>query len=174
MATNGKVVELIPSNGSSGWKVKHGSSVGTGPGSYPKVDLPANSGPQLVIFKIVDNNVSSTATFNPADPMWIKSGSNSPTASGMDPQIASWAVFDGGKTLVVLDTNSQAGDLSYRVQASNYGPVLDPIIRNGGTTTPPSTGFTYTTTEIAAIAGFGLLVGFLVGFYVNRMFFSKK
>ena len=173
MANNGKQVELIPSNGASGWKVKHGTSVGNGPGNYPKVDLPANSGPHLVIFKITDNSVSSTATFNPTDPMWIQKGSTSPTASGMDPQITDWAIFDGGKTLVVVDSNSQAGDLSYRVQADNYAPILDPIIRNGGTTTPPP-GYAYTTTEIASIAGVALLVGFLVGFVVNRMFFAKK
>jgi hypothetical protein len=173
MSQKEKDVELIPSNGASGWQVKHGSNIGSGPSNYPKVSFPANSGPHLVVFKIADNNVSSTATFNATDPMWIKQGNSSPTSTGMDPQIADWAIFDGGKTLVLLDTNSQAGDLSYRVKADNYGPVLDPIIRNGGTTTPPAGGYSFTTTEIA-IAASALLVAFLIGFYVNRMFFSTK
>jgi len=170
---NGKVVELIPSNGSSGWKVKYGSSTGTGPSNYPKVDLAPNSGPQLIMFKIVDNSVSSTATFNANDPMWIKPGSGSPTTSGMDPQITSWAIFDGGKTLVVADSNSQSGDLHYRVKADNYPPVLDPIIRNGGGTTPPS-AYAATAVEVATIGAIALLIGFLIGFTVNRLFFAKK
>jgi hypothetical protein len=168
MSKKEKDVELIPDSGASGWKVKHGNNIGTGPSSYPKIDLAANSGPHLVIFKITDNSVSSTATFNATDPMWIQKGSTSPTQQGMDPQIADWAIFDGGKTLVVLDTNSQSGDLSYRVKADNYTPVLDPIIRNGGTTTPPSYEANYW-----LIGGVALLA-FVLGMFVHRQFFATR
>ena len=69
--------------------------------------------------------------------MQIHPGPGSPTKTGMDPEIAAWDIFDGGKTLVLLDLNSQNVDLAYPVQADGYGPVLDPIIKNGGGTFPP-------------------------------------
>jgi hypothetical protein len=172
MSKQEKDVELIPDSSASGWKVKHGSNWGTGPSSYPKVDLPANSGPHLVVFKIMDNSVSSSATFNATDPMWLQKGSTSPTQQGFDPQITDWAIFDGGKTLVVLDTNTQAGDMSYRVKADGYGKILDPIIRNGGTTTPPSMDF-WSSGEIAT-AGILLVLAFIVGFFVHRQFFAPR
>ena len=168
MSNKEKDVELIPDSGASGWKVKHGNNVGISPGNYPKIDFGANSGPHLVVFKIADNSVSSTATFNKTLPMWIQKGSTSPTSSGMDSQIADWAIFDGGKTLVILDTNTAAGDLSYRVKADNYTPVLDPIIRNGGTTTPPSYEASYW-----VIGGVALLA-FALGMFVHRQFFAAK
>jgi len=86
----------------------------------------------------------------------------------MDSQIADWAIFDGGKTLVILDTNTQAGDMSYRVKADNYSPILDPIIRNGGTTTPPSMEASYW------LIGGVALVAFALGMFVHRQFFAAK
>jgi len=166
MSKKEKDVELIP-NPPNGWKVKHGVNEGSNPGSYPKVDFAPNSGPHLVIFKLQDVQ-NTKPTFDTTDPIWIGKGSTSPTKSGMDPQIADWAIFDGGKTLVILDTNSAAGDLSYRVQAKGYAPVLDPIIRNGGTTTPPSMETSY-----ALLAGVGLLA-FALGMFVYRQFFATK
>lgn len=170
MSKKEKDVELIP-DPPSGWKVKHGSNVGSNPSNYPKVDFAANSGPHLVIFKLQDvdyNSTKITPTFDLADPMWIAKGNTSPTKPGMDPQIADWAVFDNGKTLVILNTNSAPGDLSYRVQAKGYTPVLDPIIRNGGTTTPPSMETSY-----LLIAGVALLA-FALGMFVHRQFFATK
>ena len=84
MSNREKDVELIP-NPPSGWKVKHGNSVGNGPSNYPKVEFAKDSGPHLVVFKIPD---SHPAVFNQSDPMWVQPGTSSPMQAGMDPQIA--------------------------------------------------------------------------------------
>jgi hypothetical protein len=166
MSKKEKNIELIPDSGPSGWKIKHGNNVGNGPSDYPKVDFQPNSGPHLVVFKITDNAVSSSATFNATDPMWLQKGNTSPSQQGFDPQITDWAIFDGGKTLVLLDSNTKAGDMSYRVKADGYAPILDPIIRNGGTTTPPS--MTPWSTGDIVTAGLALLIAFVAGILVNR------
>ena len=131
MSKKEKDIELIPDNGvPSGWKVKHDGKQGSAPGSYPKVDFAKDSGPHLVVFQLPQ---TSPATFNAADPIWIQKGTTSPTQSGMDPQFPDWAIFNGGKTLVLLDKNSGSPDqFSYRIKADNYTPILDPIIDNGG------------------------------------------
>lgn len=170
MSKKEKDVELIPNPQANppGWKVKHGSQLGNGPSNYPKVEFPVNSGPHLVVFTLPK---TGTVTFNPTDPMWVQAGSSSPTQQGMDPQITDWAIFDGGKTLVLLDSNTQAGELSYRVKADGYAPILDPIIRNGGTT-PPEPRF-FTTGEFV-IAGLALFAAFLLGFFVRQFFASAS
>lgn len=172
MSKKEKDVELIPQP-PSGWKVKHGNKEGSSPGNYPKIEFDAGSGPHLIVFKIPQ---SSPGTFNLTDPMWIQPGTSSPTQSGMDSQIPDWAIFDGGKTLVLLDLNSQPGELSYRVQADGYAPVLDPIIKNGGFTAPstapaPATTYQPYSGSQIAIAAAALLIAFVAGFVVNRIFF---
>ena len=170
MSKQEKDVELIPQP-PSGWKVKHGTKEGSSPSSYPKVEFGAGSGPHLIVFKIPQ---SSPGTFNLNDPMWVQPGTSSPTQSGMDSQISDWAIFDGGKTLVLLDLNSQPGELSYRVQADGYSTVLDPIIKNGGgtmsTTAPaPSTAYAPLSGSQIAIAAAALLVAFVAGFVLHRI-----
>ncbi len=171
MSKKEKDVELIP-NPPSGWKVKHGVNEGNGPNNYPKVEFAKDSGPHLVVFKIPSDQ---PGTFNADNPMQVQPGTTSPSPTQpMDAQIADWQIFDGGKTLVILDLNSVQGDLSYRVKADGYVPVLDPIIRNGGTTiTPPSTTPSFTGAELVT-AGLALLVAFIVGFYVHRQFFAPR
>jgi hypothetical protein len=170
MSKQEKDVELIPTP-PAGWKVKHGSNVGTSPGNYPKIDFGQNSGPHLVIFTLKDVP-GVQPTFNADDPIWVQAGNASPTQPGIDTQITDWAIFDGGKTLVLLDSNSQAGDLSYRVKADGYAPPLDPIIRNGGSTSPPQSMPGWTFNEIAT-AGILVLVAFIAGFFVQRFFAAK-
>lgn len=167
MSNKEKPVELIPIP-PTGWKVKHGTNMGTSPGSYPKVDFAAGSGPHLVVFNLQDVT-GVTPTFNATDPIWVQAGGSSPTQKGIDSQIADWAILDNGKTLVILDTNSQAGDLSYRIKADGYNTPLDPIIRNGGTVSPPPS---FTTNQLL-IGGAALLAAFVIGMLVHRMVLAK-
>ncbi len=172
MAKKRKDVELIPDDSiASKWKVKHDGFVGdapNGPKKYPEIVLPQGDGPHLIVYRLPDN---VTATFNKNDPIWVHKGTTSPLQKEIDDQIVDWEVFDGGKTLVLLDKNTEQGYLSYRVKAENYDHVLDPIIRNGGTAPPAPTMPSYSAIEIA-VAGLSLLLAFLVGFYVHRRFFA--
>lgn len=139
MSKKEKDVELIPDTSkSSGWKIKHDGKEGDnpnqgGPNPYPKVKFDEDSGPHLIVFTLPKNG---TAKFNSADPMWIQktdpANPTSPTQAGMDPQFPDWALFDGDKTLVVLDKNTEKAVYSYRVKADGYDPPLDPIVDNGG------------------------------------------
>lgn len=172
MSKKEKDVELIP-DPPSGWRVKHGNNVGNGPHNYPKVEFQPNSGPHLVVFTLPPDTPTLQARFNANDPMWVQKGTTSPTQQGFDGQITDWAIFDGGKTLVLLDSNTEAGDLSYRVKADGYAPVLDPIIRNGGFVPPSPPGGSYSAIEIA-VASLALLFAFLVGFYVNRQVSASR
>lgn len=174
MPNRTKDIELIPDTSvASGWKVKHNGKVGDHPGQgqggYPQVDV--MGGPNMVIFKLPPNKPGENIVFNKTDPIDILPGTSSPTQKGLDPEFDNWAIFDNGKTLVVLDVNSKPGDYSYRVKADGYAPVLDPIIKNGGgpLTSPTAPSPTYSMTEI----GIGLLLAFLVGFFVNRLFFGR-
>lgn len=169
MSKKEKDVELIPFQ--NGWKVKHGTNVGTGPGNYPKVEFGEGSGPHLVVFTLPK---TGNITFNPTDPMWIAPGTTSPTAPGMDPQFADWTILDGGKTLVLLDLNTQKGEFSYRVKADNYAPILDPIIKNGGTSVvPPSTPDAAATVpgDVSFMTlGIAVLVALVVGYFAHKFF----
>lgn len=134
-----KSVELTPdSSKTSGWKVKYDGKEGdnpnqSGPNPYPKVKVDEDSGPHLIVFKLPKNG---SAKFNSSDPMWIQktdpANPTSPTQSGMDDQFPAWDLFDGDKTLVVLDRNTEKGVYAYRVKADGYDKVLDPIVDNGG------------------------------------------
>lgn len=176
MSKKEKDVDLIPFN--NGWKVKHDGKEGDNPSNYPKIEFAMNSGPHLVVMQLPQN---STATFNKADPIWVKQGTTSPLQSGVDPEIADYVVSQDGKTLVLLDLNS--GDpttLSYRIKADGYGPILDPIIENkggiGGVIDPPgiAPGGGYSESQYITAAAIALLVGILIGFVVHKMFFGPK
>ena len=126
-----KNVDLIPDTSvPSGWQIKHDGKQGTKPQDFPHINFSKDTGPHLIVFQLPQD---SLATFNANDPIWVAPGTTSPTKSGIDPQIADWAVLSGGKTLVLLDQNSgNQATLSYRIKADNYTPILDPIIDNGG------------------------------------------
>jgi hypothetical protein len=160
------------------WKVKHDGSPKDDAEGYPVVQLDAGSGPQLVIFRLPNShkfNESQTV-----GPIWIDT--QKPTSQIIHSQIADWKVFDGGRTLVVLDKNSQKVELHYQLNLKNHSTGspdnLDPIIDNGGGTTPPPAS----TTAPPAIAArpamdfaglaIALVLGLIAGFMVHRIFFK--
>jgi len=163
MSQKEKDVELIPdSSVASGWRVKHGTKSGTNGNDYPKVGFSKDSGPHLVVLTLPQN---SPATFNATDPIWVAPGTTSPTKSGIDAQIADWAVLSGGKTLVLLDRNSgNQTTLSYRIKADNYVPVLDPIIDNGG-----GIGHVFNPNLLLIAGGVSVLIA-AVFFFIGRAF----
>lgn len=164
-----KDVQLIPINqgGQFKWKVVHGGQSGDSPATYPKVKLPPDSGPHLIIFELSGNH--SGITFS-GDPMWVRSGSK-PNQSGMDPQIAAAIPMEQGKKLVVLDRNDNdpAVQLHYRLNFVNALP-LDPIIENGGKTfvpAPPPEGFLGT--SMSAVSILAAVTLFIVGLVIGRI-----
>lgn len=177
MSKKEQPVELIPDGiAASGWKVKHDGQQGDKPQDYPKLLFAKDSGPHLITFTLPQN---SSATFNANDPIWIAPGTQSPTQKGIDPQFPDWAIFDNGKTLVVLNKNSGPEmQYSYRVKADNYAKPLDPIIENkggvGGVINPPSPGGGYSQSEYLTAAAVALLVGVLIGFFVHKLMFAGK
>lgn len=164
-----KDVQLIPQNqgGTIKWKVVHNGQQGDSLANYPKVKLPPDSGPHLIIFELSGSH--SGITFS-GDPIWVQSGTK-PNQSGMDPQIAIAVPMEQGKKLVVLDRNDnpQALQLHYRLNFVNAGP-LDPIIENGGKTfvpAPPPAGFLGSgVSSLSILAGVALLIAGLV---IGRM-----
>lgn len=170
-------VELIPDTKvKSGWKVKHGTKEGTNPDptapdAYPKLDYPEDSGPHLIVFTLPKNG----PTFNKDNPIAIQGGTQSPAPdAGLDAQFPDWEIFDGGKTLVVLNRNSKDADYMYAVKADGSNVVLDPIITNGGGTQPPppppsggGTGFMGIDNSAILIL-FAAIVAFALGFLLGR------
>jgi hypothetical protein len=151
MSKKEKDVELIPDpTAAFGWKVKHDLKSGTNPDpskpdAYPKIKFDPNSGPHLIVYSLPKQ--PANLTFDANNPIAIAKGETSSPAvgSGIDPMFPDWAIFDGGKTLVVLDKNNDASQTFYRytIKASNYDKVLDPIVDNGGgvgTYVPPGGG----------------------------------
>ena len=187
MSNNKKAVELIPDTKvTSGWTIKHDGKEGNNPnkgnaGYYPEVKVAADTGPQLIVFKLPKNGPEK---FNQNDPMWIQKTNaatpTSPTQSGMDAAFPAWDVSEDGKTLVVLDMNMEKATYSYRVKADGYDKVLDPIVDNGGgvggVIDPPgfAPGGGYSESQYISAAAIALLVGILIGFFVHKMFFGPK
>jgi hypothetical protein len=153
-------ITLVPL-GNNQWNVANGNP-----------HLPKDSGAHVLTFNIVGNNTGKDITFA-NDPMWVQMGSKPGTkpASGSDMgQIGAWKVLNDGHQLVIVDWNDVSGQLYYRLNFNNYGPV-DPIIDNGGGIKPPSPKFTLADyVGYAAVA----LVAFLVGMFAYRMFFAPK
>lgn len=134
MANNYQEVTLTPlgNSNSTNWNVDHGGKGSSDPGSYPVVSLSADSGAWLVHFQLKGN---PQVKFS-ADPIAIHPGGK-PVPPGVDSQITAVAVSSDGRDLFILDKNTSSGDLNYRINVDNHG-ALDPIIKNGGGTTPPS------------------------------------
>lgn len=185
MSKKEKDVELIPdSSVTSGWKIKHDGKEGSnpnqgGPNPYPILKYDLNSGPHLIVFTLPKNK---SAKFNATDPMWIQktdpANPTSPTQSGMAADFPDWAIFDGGKTLVVLNKNMEKATYSYRVAADDTNKVLDPIVDNGGGVggidPGPAPDSGYSQSEYITAAGIALLVGILIGFFVHKIFVGPR
>lgn len=186
MSKKEKDVELIPdTTKASGWKIKHDGKEGSnpnqgGPDPFPILRYDVNSGAHLIVFTLPKSGPNK---FNKDEPIWIQKTSStnptSPTQSGMAPDFSDWALFDGDKTLVVLNKNKDEATYSYRVAPDGPAKVLDPIVDNGGgvgMVDPPgiAPGGGYSQSEYITVAAIALLVGVLIGYFVHKMFFGPK
>ena len=153
-------ITLVPT-GDNQWNVSNGNPV-----------LPKDSGAHILTFNIVGNNTGHDITFA-QDAIWAQMNSKpgSKPANGSDMgQIGGMQILNDGHQLVVVDWNSVAGMLHYRLNFDGYGPV-DPIIDNGGGIKPPSPTFTLAdSVGYVAVA----IVALLVGIFVQRIFFAPK
>ena len=110
--------------------VSDGTSQGHSEATYPVLDFPAGTGPQLIVFQLA----SGPEKFSQNDPIWV-SATSKPQGPATHPQIIDAKVFDNGKTLVVLNKNSEDVDLYYNLNMVSGGGAalkLDPVITNGG------------------------------------------
>lgn len=124
----------IDLKGTGKFEVSHGGKSGETEATYPVLDFPVGSGPQLIVFKLDPGPYRLSQN----DPIWVSSTAK-PKQPSTDAQIKDAVVFDNGKTLVVLNTNKKAGTLYYNLNMQgNDGKqlTLDPVITNGGDTKP--------------------------------------
>jgi hypothetical protein len=164
------------------WKLQHPGSSGNDPQGYPIVKLDNLSGPQLVIFDLPGGHKFND---DPAiGPIWIDT--QKPTSKFVHPDITDVKLFDGGKTLVILDKNSTQAKLHYQLNIKGpHGPDnLDPIIDNGGGTYPPPPGVAASSGVAGSPAkasgqamdfmglGIALVIGLVLGFFAHRLFFK--
>ena len=168
-------VSLKPLNppNSTNWKVSHGwFGSGEKPEDYPKVKFGRNSGAQVITFNIKDGDVPNV-TFASNDPIWVqmdsKPGNQKPPVGADQNQIGAWKIMNDGKQLVVLDWNTVAGDLHYKLNFNGHGS-LDPVIENGGGVKPPFTKFLHEHADVIGVA----LVALLLGMLMHRMFFAPR
>lgn len=141
----------LPAGAPSPWKVIYGLGSGDTPATYPKVDVPKDSGAHLIVFELSGNH--SGITFADQNPMWVKAGSK-PGPGSTDTQIAAVRSNDG-KQLFVLDKNDTAGQFHYTLNFVGHDQ-LDPIIDNGGH------GFMWGTAELLIGAAVLLTIGFFL------------
>ncbi len=163
--SNYQEVRLTPlgNSTSTDWQVDYGKKGSSDPANYPVVQLPANTGPYLIHFKLVGNPAVKFA----GDPIAIQPGAK-PVAPGVDGQITAVVASSDGRDLFILDKNTQDVDLQYKIMVDNHGP-LDPIIDNGGGTTPPI-WVAYSSALLIGVA----VAAFLIGIFVHRRFFARK
>lgn len=139
--------------------MKHGNDSGDSEQTYPVLTFPQHSGPQLIVFKLA----SGPERFSSENPIWV-SETAKPNKPMEHDQIVDAQVFDAGKTLVVLNKNSEEVDLHYNLNMVNGAAdtiQLDPEIKNGGE------GF-WGTETLALIIG-AAVVMLLVGLWAGRM-----
>jgi hypothetical protein len=119
-------VEVIPQGAK--WKIKHGVSEGDDEQTYPQL-VYEDANPHLIVFKLPPG----PEQFSTDDPIWV-SATQKPTSTEEHPEIVDWAVFENGKTLVVLNKNSEDVELYYSLNMTraNQNVQLDPVIKNGG------------------------------------------
>jgi hypothetical protein len=155
------------------WKLDHPGSPGNDAQGYPIVKLDELSGPHLIVFDLPGGH-----KFNDVDPIWIDT--KKPTSKGIHPDITDVKLFDGGKTLVILDKNSTQVKLHYQLNFKGlHGPEkIDPIIDNGGGTYPPPLGVTGSAAKAPSQSmdfmglGIALVIGLVLGFFTHRLFFK--
>ena len=150
------------------WKVTHnnqwGDHGGSGPQSYPKVDLPAKSGAHLLVFNID----SDTVKFSPTAPFWVRKDAKPDASNNTSAQFPLYKIQNEGKQLIVAACNDIAGEFQYQLNVGAHDP-LDPVILNGGGIKPG--GYSYQ--QVALAAGLAALAFFFVGIFVQRKFLSR-
>lgn len=162
--TNYQEVTLTPlgNSTSTDWQVDHAGKGSTNPNAYPTVSLDPDTGSWLIHFKLAGNPAVKFS----ADPIAIHAGGK-PVAPGVDSQITAVARSADGRDLFILDKNTKPGQLQYKVMVDGHGP-LDPIIENGGGTTPPL--WTNSAVLILGVA----VAAFVLGIFIHRQFFARK
>jgi len=112
------------------FKLKHGNDEGDSEANYPAIHFSQGSGPQLIVFEIAPG----PEKFNAQDPIWV-SATGKPAGPANHDQIVDAKVLKGGKTLVVINKNSEEGTLYYNlnmIRGNGDAATLDPVITNGG------------------------------------------
>ena len=169
-ATPQRIV-LVPSQNGQGnfeWKLKHNNGPESGPGNYPKVVLPKDSGPAEFTVSIAGNPANIKFA---ANPLWVAQGSTSPTEAGVDNQICGVKILPNGD-LKFIDMNGGAPlQLGYRLKFDG-APDLDPIIDNGGggyaPPAPPGGLWGGGGVSTALLLG-AILISLILGALVGRM-----
>lgn len=150
------------------WKVTHdgqwGDHGGSGPQSYPKVDLPKDTGAHLLVFNID----SDTVKFSPAAPFWVRKNAKPDASSNTDPQFPMYKIQNDGKQLIVAACNDIADTFQYQLNVTTHDP-LDPIIINGGGIKTVQ----YSAADVILAAGLAAAVAFVSGMFVQRKFLSR-
>jgi hypothetical protein len=100
----------------------------------------------MIMFSLPPNGENS---FSATDPIWV--GTSKPNTHSTNSQISDKWVSTDGKTLIILDKNSVPGRLHYRLNINGPNGPLDPIVENGGGTTPPSPTSIFTGTSSALL-----------------------
>ena len=130
--------------------------------TYPVLEFLEGTGPRLIVFKLEPGPYR----FHEDDPIWV-SETAKPELSSHHDEIIDATVFDNGKTLVVVNKNSDDVDLFYNLNMRDTGNAqhnVDPEIKNGGH------GFFGSDAAMLLIGGAVLaaLVAALVSYFVAR------
>lgn len=163
-----KIKPILDAQGKQvGWEMKYGTQKGFGPGDYPQIVLPKNSGNHEFMVTIENANgvAFASGTNRPKDgdnALWVAAGETSPTQKGLHPQIKDAKLHNDTQLIFKDSNNGDPVTLAYRLNFKN-APSLDPIIVNGGGTGPGIPIQDYALYGAAAL----LLVA-LVAFFVRR------
>lgn len=141
---NADNVQLIPVGQSVGplkWQMSMNGGPAKGQKDYPVVNVPANQTSDIT-FTIRNPGAIKFAATNA---FCAQEGASKPTAC--DTTAFSYTIDQAGN-LVVHDSNPKDATYTYVINFNGGTPQLDPIIKNGGTTTPPGGLASYSTATI--------------------------
>lgn len=157
-------IQLIPVGQPVGplkWQMSLNGQAAQGQGNYPVIDVPVNEKDDIT-FTIKHPGAIKFAT---ANAFCAQEGMAKPDAAKCDP-LFTWKI-DGNGDLVVHDSNPKDATYTYVINFNGNTPQLDPIIKNGGTTTPPGGGLAFSSTAITLLAIVAVLA--LVALVARRM-----
>lgn len=183
-----EIITVSPTAGSKPndvqWTLCYNGTCG-GPGQYPAVEVPPNSGPHVFVISIDDPNntgikFAGSGNHYPMggeDALWVVRGKGQhPQGKGIDAKNQLTDItLTNGTTLVLTNKNDNGYPfwMSYRLNfVGKDGKAvtsLDPDWKNGGGTTPGTTQYFYSDPVVAgAIAIAIAVVAFLVGAWLFR------